>query len=284
MDLLKRQKIERQKVPEGRLTFDEYYNHESLPTPLDPSVYGEDFNTKLRNKLLYETNLRVVDKVDILYPYRDAVMRAVLEEVEFQLDHRAEHNHVRQEIINQYIKSGTFNPNRQFRSIVEKMRYGTHNAAEAGYILTSLPEEFDGVEVKKFTKFDMELQEFHYEAYKTLGVFQRTLHNDSELGVTDVRCVRNIPESFKEIDVAGAAPVGVFKQPLAICDQNGQTIELITRGSYVTLPHRGRQDEHKIISMQQYVRRYRPENYSPAVQQKIQEIALGGAGVELDFK
>lgn len=242
------------------MSYDDYYGRASLPTPFDPSVYGDDFTLQLKRDLLSETNDRIVEQVDILYPYRDAVMRSVLEEVEFQLAHRSEHNAVRQQMLQDYLESGSVTLNDLHDSILEKMSYGIHDSAEAGYMLTSLPEEFDGVEVKKLTQFGMSLRDFHHEAFKTLGAFHRAMHDRPELGIKDVMCYQDATEVYKEIPVAGAAPIGVFKQPLAVCEQNGQIIQLMTRGSYVTLPYRDKESEHKIISLQQYVRRYKPDS------------------------
>ncbi len=242
------------------LSYEEYYSREGLPTPFDPSVYSDDFTVQLKRDLLSETNSKIVEEIDVRYPHRDAVMRAVLEEVEFQIDHRSQHNEVRQQMLQEYLESGTVVPGELHDSILEKMCYGTHDSAEAGYILTSLPEDFDGIEVKKLTHFGMSLRDFHHEAYKTLGAFHRAIHDRPELGVTDIVCYQNAPEVYKEIPVAGAAPIGVFKQPLALCEQNGQVVELMTRGSYVTLPHRDKENEYKIISLQQYLRRCQPSS------------------------
>lgn len=259
MNAYEKSAFERAKRPEDTvLTYDQYYSHDSLPTPFDPTVYGDNFTVQLKRDLLAETNYKIAEQVDIRYPHRDAVMRAVLEEVEFQIDHRAQHNMARQHMLQEFLESGQIVPSEQLNAMVEKISYGTHDAAEAGYLLTSLPEEFDGVEVKKLTEFGMSLSEFHYEAYKTLGDFHRAMNNRPELGVTAVECYQNAPETFKQIPVAGAAPIGVFKQPLALCEQNGQLIELMTRGSYVVLPDGDGNSEHKIISLQQYVRRSRP--------------------------
>lgn len=253
--------FERTHLPECTgLSYEQYYAHDALPTPFDPSVYGEDFTLRLKRDLLGETNYKIAEDIDFRYAHRDAVMRAVLEEVEFQINHRAEHNLTRQQMLQGYLESGQISPSEQLDRIVEKVSYGTHDAAEAGYLLTSLPEEFDGVEVKKFTQFGMSLSKFHYEAYKTLGAFHRAMNNSPELGVTGVEQYNNAPETFKQIPVASAAPIGVFKQPFALCEQNGQLIELMTRGSYVVLPHDDGSNEHKIISLQQYVRRARPSS------------------------
>lgn len=262
MKSFENQSVENCSTPENiALSYEEYYRHDALPTPFDPSVYGENFTTQLRRDLLAETNYAIAEQVDVLYPHRDAVMRAVLEEVEFQINHRAEHNMIRQQMLQEYLESGVILPSQQLDSIIEKISYGTHDAAEAGFLLTSLPEDFDGLEVKKFTQFGMTLSAFHHEAYKTLGAFHRAMNNNPELGVTNVECYRNAPETFKQIPVAGAAPIGVFKQALARCEQNGREIELVTRGSYVSLPYTNGSIEHKVISMQQYVRRYRPSTY-----------------------
>lgn len=265
------------------IEYDEYYSSKQLPTPFDPSVYGDGFNERLRNDLVGSTMSRLDEQIDESYPYKDVVKSSVLSEVDYQLKHRAEHNVARLQMLEWYMESGEVSrSDARLNEIIEKMRYGVHDAAEAGYMLSCMPEEFDGVEVKKYTNFGMSREEFRHEAYKTIGAFHRAKQEDPELGVSHVECVKGSSADYKQLKVDGVAPMRIVKQTLAEFEQRGSTFELVTRGSFVPLPHPHKLErpEHKIISLQQYVRRRNTMPIKEKAQQYLRTVALTDVSID----